>query len=664
MIATLECPACGKGLKVNLERAKDQITCDGCGNPVPVPAKPKPRPKSEPALRSPAKSGTQKVVGGQTISTNCGQCGMRFKVAVRFAGKRIKCKQCGAVIAVPKESKPRAPSSRATVELSSGTIAALSLMDEPTRQVPEDLETIPLKSKPRVSERTPDLAPPASSGPPAASPKSASTRPSSAVAVAGLGALLVVVLLVLLKGQFSRSPVTARDAAQTTPETESSQTTGESEAVTIRLPDRDDRPFTVTPAATPEDAENAPATSAEPLAVNNSDSPRVGQMEQGPLGDVAPGPPDQALGVPSPEPATGVAHREGPDTAALPSRPTTARWDAAADPPLGRWRYSPPPRLSVPMPSAFPNILFPCTPSQYAAVGSNRGPQDSLEIWDLRLDKRTGRIGGPKNWNHDRRALSADGRHLAVVANDPRVAEIWSVRTGKGLWRLDLYPVQAGRVLFAGPNHLLVAEEHGQHVQIWAIETGKRQGAIQLPGPFDCQGIASTPGGKYLAVLTNNDTLRLYATASGEQVALRAIPKARGNAGTVGMAFSGDGEQLAIAFDGESAGRIVAVAMADGSITHDHGFPEPLANIFSNPQYQGLKLQWLADKSGWLLYGNGIVNYADGGVRVRFQRDPVGRFPRFMADAENVIGLVQGRNARLFLQAVPVRERAIGSAFQ
>jgi hypothetical protein len=93
MAITVQCGACGKSFQAKDEWAGKRVKCGGCGSPVAVPAAgAQARPGQPAAAAKPAAGG---------IAVACNACGTRFQVAATLAGKRVKCKQCGAAVAVP-----------------------------------------------------------------------------------------------------------------------------------------------------------------------------------------------------------------------------------------------------------------------------------------------------------------------------------------------------------------------------------------------------------------------------------------------------------------------------------------------------------------------------------------------------------------------------------
>ena len=134
-IIPLECGSCGAKLKVKLGGLKPltEVKCPKCGKTIPVPKTPPTpeAPAAAPAAATPSasappplpatapvpaptvppaepkKPSTPIVIGtpgkgsSGTITTACPSCKREMKVPAELAGKKVRCKGCGAVIPVP-----------------------------------------------------------------------------------------------------------------------------------------------------------------------------------------------------------------------------------------------------------------------------------------------------------------------------------------------------------------------------------------------------------------------------------------------------------------------------------------------------------------------------------------------------------------------------------
>ncbi len=145
MVVTVKCQSCGTSLKLREGFAKSlkEFKCLKCGSmiplqgqadaassPSPAPAAPSvPKPPMKPMAplkpAAPATVAPAADAGGGTISMECSGCKRPMSLRSALAGKKIRCKECGAVSTVPESSpavsapKPApAPAAPAPVQFS------------------------------------------------------------------------------------------------------------------------------------------------------------------------------------------------------------------------------------------------------------------------------------------------------------------------------------------------------------------------------------------------------------------------------------------------------------------------------------------------------------------------------------------------------------------
>ena len=132
----LSCGQCGAKLKVRAGgmRPLTEVKCPKCGNAIPVPKEappenaqaagattlpkpeevasvppPQPPPPAEPKKPFVVTPGTQ--AGHALISATCANCKKEVKVPGDLAGKKVRCKGCGAAIAIPAREAQQTPPS-------------------------------------------------------------------------------------------------------------------------------------------------------------------------------------------------------------------------------------------------------------------------------------------------------------------------------------------------------------------------------------------------------------------------------------------------------------------------------------------------------------------------------------------------------------------------
>ena len=139
-------------------------------------------------------------------------------------------------------------------------------------------------------------------------------------------------------------------------------------------------------------------------------------------------------------------------------------------------------------------------------------------------------------------AVSPDGRWLAAGCSDGLV-RTWDIRRPASKAReLPGHIGQVERVVFLPDGRLASAggtEVGSGEVRIWDLSTG---GGLDLRGHTGpVWGLASSPDGRRLVTASQDRTIKLWDTATGEEVfTLRGH-----TAGVICVAFSPDGRRIA-----------------------------------------------------------------------------------------------------------------------
>jgi WD40 repeat protein len=312
-----------------------------------------------------------------------------------------------------------------------------------------------------------------------------------------------------------------------------------------------------------------------------------------------------------------AAEKRQPAVPVQPPPAEVAVWSVKADPAAEEVNIPPEKPISVAIPGN-DHALFPSTPSRYVALGKNNAPTDMRIVWDLQENKQAAVLKGNIKLAEPF-ALSPDGRLLAgVVGAERGKVDVWSLETGQGIQRLLVNPNGwIDLVDFARPGQLVTIHGVGftKMIQVWDVKTGQSLHEIKGPSGYDAKSEALSPGRKYLALVSNKKLL-VYDLGAGKLAGEKAVPG--GNDGFLscqGMAFSPDGTQLAGLFGAFGKSRVITWDVNRGEVAADHAFARDLkAEAKHAFSYKGRPVEWQADGSGWLIFGQILVNRKSGNV--------------------------------------------------
>jgi hypothetical protein len=277
-------------------------------------------------------------------------------------------------------------------------------------------------------------------------------------------------------------------------------------------------------------------------------------------------------------------------------------------------------------------VLFPSTPSPVVVLSYGMPGKEGVQGVDLRRVRPL--YNTPGRAKLDRPVVSGDGLYL--VGRDPA--------TPAGKLTLRILSLADGRTLapvaLDGPGGVLFTDFLGNGrvvtavnaknplFQVWDPATGREVGRYQPGHPFDLQALS--PGRAYLALPDDKaQRLEVRRADSGELVGDLLLPET-GKGGKVtiaGLAFSPDGEELAALYlvteAGQATSRLFTWKMATGEPGVAHPFARPLTGVIPDAtSYRGPALEWVPDRSGWLLYGRGLIEYHSGALAYTLPRDP------------------------------------------
>ncbi len=299
-------------------------------------------------------------------------------------------------------------------------------------------------------------------------------------------------------------------------------------------------------------------------------------------------------------------------------RPAPLAWSVRPDPgPVLKGPVDP--NGVIPLGPSVP-FLYPTRPSPYVAIGQNVTERDARQVWDLETMKQVGTIAG-KLASNSAHVLSPDGKYLAGRVWKPTGTLIEVVFADNGrtaqLLPMDKGFAVGGLIDFAGPDQLVVTGSLlvNPVIQVWNLKTGELVRQINSPRfpPDPKTGAAMSPGGRHLAWLDANRVV-FCDLAEGKIVGDLPVPAGAGFRTSKGLAFSPDGTELAVLFEGAQP-QVVLFDVAKGKWAKTIDLAKGVHKLAPTSRlYGGPALLWLPDRSGWLAFGHFLIDNPSGGV--------------------------------------------------
>lgn len=333
-----------------------------------------------------------------------------------------------------------------------------------------------------------------------------------------------------------------------------------------------------------------------------------------------PVPPDS--GQPEPQPAPPeIEQPSRPDEIDQPADlPEGApHWNVVIDPPLDAdVRYDPdnPPRIDFQYPDGFVegSLVRSNLDSPFVAVR----PLDSRvrTIYDLRDNSIVGRVNDRIG---NKRALSPDGRMLAMYDPDRRKLELFDTQTGRVLQSRSLR--LEGHLLLSIPSSRRLVCVTADELTSWSLpelapEVSLAKDFTFKGGSYGKMPHAFSPGGRYLAHRATSEASRDPKVAE-----LQILDLQTGEvAGTVPVRyssyyptcrFSPDGSELAVRMRRSNSFEVQCWSMQDGTLT-DHYLLEEFQG--KELRTYNFNLQWFPDGRRLWVNGAYILDRDAGGI--------------------------------------------------
>lgn len=243
-------------------------------------------------------------------------------------------------------------------------------------------------------------------------------------------------------------------------------------------------------------------------------------------------------------------------------------------------------------------------------VGAPRG--DRVEVWDAAAGKRKGALEYVPEAVQV--ALSPDGKHLALLVNVGSKAsevQIWSVATGQATqrWQADDKAPFGLEMRFAGDRPLIIRKRPAGKTtfDVWDVAAANLLRQIETKVHIDDKATAISPDGTRLAFFDSNGHQVVVCNLStGRTIA--ELPVSKEIYSCQALAYSARGEELVGLFSLVEANLICWIPETGQRVFEWSGSSASKTGLSSGAGYAGSDLQWLPDRSGFLLFGHFLLD--------------------------------------------------------
>lgn len=324
--------------------------------------------------------------------------------------------------------------------------------------------------------------------------------------------------------------------------------------------------------------------------------------------------PNQNPFNPNPVPNQNFRPAPNPAPAPAPVKKALAPWNAQPDP--GPKLAEGPPKALAKFSVPFSHdLVFSSTPSVFLGMKDTRDFRQPRFVVTNLLTGEEKSTPGRLELNNV--VLSPDGQFFAGGKHKPGGYEIqvWSLQEKRAIMTTALDTPLVQLVDFLADNKLLAAslsKAGGSNVNVFDIKSGQQTSSYASPSgrTWQAKQVAFSPGRKYVAQ-NEQGIIQLSNAADGTLLGQLQLPE--GNfVFNPPMAFSPDGAEFACLYEASGISHIASWTMKDGNLAKHHRLEKNLSAVIRNTFSRRHGLEWLPDRSGWLCYGEMLLDYATG----------------------------------------------------
>ena len=253
--------------------------------------------------------------------------------------------------------------------------------------------------------------------------------------------------------------------------------------------------------------------------------------------------------------------------------------------------------------------LYPATPGPFVALGLNDEKKQYREVWSLVDKRKLGQVRNLEFGSSKAQALSPDGKYLAGKPQWDSEITVFSIGQNKALTPIKLSGASSKLAAFAGKSRLVFEDNKELHVR--SVPNLTPVTIIKLGAWKVEDGWAISAGGRFFAAITRKGAtagVTVYDLDSGSvaaEIPLKGEPECQG------VAFSPNGQYLA-AFLGSDAPQLRVWQVKTGGVASQHDLTAIAQNVTPRESYQGNRLEWLPNNRHLLVSGKVVFDTQDG----------------------------------------------------
>lgn len=331
-------------------------------------------------------------------------------------------------------------------------------------------------------------------------------------------------------------------------------------------------------------------------------------------------------------------------------------------------------QIPIPKGSGIPtsaDIIFPVVPSRFVSVGQHATENDRRVIFDLPQRKVVGTIrelARPTLAS----AISPQGSMIAGLTKESKLFA-YDVQRSTISWEIEV--ANKTHVAIPSEEHIVVWDDDQEQLDVLSVRNGSSICKMSAPGPPSgaFNSVAFSPGGRQIAVIHKSDDkdfLKVFEISTGTQLGELVIPHyaldTLAGLNPVGLSFSHDGEQIAIATSTDRNSKIYTINVRNAVLTRNLSFSSSLSGVgfdrfwTRKGQQTFAAVRWFPQNEFILVNEHAIVDLSTGETMYKIPESGV-PFPSVRHPIHrDFVTVLNVNNDKGFIYVLPVGDELPG----